>query len=369
MNLTLSQAMKLRGYYFGAGPAMLPEEILLQAQQDLINWQGSGVSILEVGHRTEAFMALLSETELLVRKILNVPENYSVLFLGGSARLQFGAIPANILQSGEKAAHIITGTWSELACQEAKKLFPESTYGVGSSESCHFTDIPDNFENLQKNTKYLYFCPNETIHGVRFYPPPMMNEIPWVADMTSCLFSEPIDVSQYGLIFAGAQKNIANAGMTLVIVSNDWLEQAPNHTIPTMIDFRTHAKNKSLYATPPTFNCYLANLMMKWILKQGGLEALHGVNQQKAKNLYQFLEKSNAYHALVAPRARSLMNVCFSSGDSKKDELLIQKAEESGLYGLKGHRVLGGLRASLYNAMSLEGVERLIDFLIQEEKI
>jgi phosphoserine aminotransferase len=358
--------MKPRGYYFGAGPAMLPDEILLQTQQDLMNWNDTGVSILEVGHRTEAFMQLLAETETLMRQILNIPEQFAVLFLGGSARLQFGAIPENILEKHQKAAYIVTGTWSELAFEEAQKLYPEKSYCIASSKHQNFTDIPDDFEKIQENTQYLYFCPNETIHGVRFTPPPALNHLPWVADMTSCIFSEPVDFQRYGLIFAGAQKNIANAGMTIVIIRKDWLEATPESTIPTMMDFRVHAKHQSLYATPPTFNCYLANLMMKWIIKQGGVQKLYEVNQLKAQTLYAFLDASEDYHAMVAPRARSLMNVCFTTQDEIKDTALLEQANQEALYGLKGHRVLGGLRASLYNAMPLAGVEELIHFLLKK---
>lgn len=355
--------MKPRGYYFGAGPAMLPEEILLQAQQDLLNWNGHGLSILEIGHRTETFMNLMKDTEARVRNLLHIPSEYAVLFLGGSARLQFGAIPLNVLKADERLAYIITGAWSKMAFAEGQKLFQEKAYLLGSSENLQFTDIPENLGHLESNTCYIYFCLNETIHGVRYQPPKALEELPWVADMTSCLFSEPIDIKRYGLIFAGAQKNIANAGMTLVIVRKDWLEHPPGHLMPTMLDLRTHLAHESLYATPPTFNCYLANLMMKWIEKQGGVQTLNAINQQKAKMLYDFLDTSSQYKAMVAPRARSMMNVCFTAGDEQKDAELLEKADKNGLYGLKGHKVLGGLRASLYNAMPLEGVEALISFL------
>jgi phosphoserine aminotransferase len=355
--------MKPRGFYFGAGPAMLPDEILLQAQQDLMNWKNTGLSILEIGHRSSDFMDMLAETESLIREILNIPHEYAVLFLGGSARLQFGAIPENFLLKDKKAAFMVTGTWSQLAFEESKKLYPEQSYCIANSESQGFCDIPEQFAEIQDQTQYLYFCPNETIHGVRFTPPDEYKHLPWIADMTSCLFSEPIEIRRYGLIFAGAQKNIANAGMTLVIVRKDWLEQSPQSIVPTMMDLRTHAVHHSLYATPPTFNCYMAYLMMKWIIKQGGVKTLAQINQTKAEMLYDFIDHSLDYHARVAPRARSLMNVCFSTGDKKRDADLLMNANLSCLYGLKGHRVLGGLRASLYNAMPLQGVEALLDFL------
>lgn len=363
MKLWMKFKMKPRGYYFGAGPAMLPEEILREAQQGLLNWDGQGVSILEIGHRTEAFMGLMKDTEERARNILDIPADYAVLFLGGSARSLFGTIPLNILQENEKVAYIVTGSWSKMAFSEGQKLLKDSAYILGSSESLQFTDIPDSLEPLQPLTRFVYFCPNETIHGVRFQSPKELEDIPWVADMTSCLFSEPIDIKRYGLIFAGAQKNIANAGMTLVIVRKDWLENPPAHVLPTMMDLRIHLAHESLYATPPTFNCYLANLMMQWIEKQGGVNTLNMINQEKANMLYDFLDQSHNYKAVVAARARSLMNVCFTTGDEHKDAKLLEKADKNGLYGLKGHKVLGGLRASLYNAMPLAGVETLISFL------
>jgi len=341
---------------------MLPEDVLLQAQQDILNWQNQGLSILEVGHRTEAFTSLVAETELLVRQILNVPNNYRILFLGGAARAQFANIPANFLHAREKAAYIVTGTWSEMAYEEAQKCF-SSAYCVATASASNFTDLPVQCADIMPSTKYLYFCPNETIHGVRFLPPQSMNSVPWVADMTSCLFSEPIDVSQYGLIFAGAQKNIANAGLTLVIVRQEWLDEPPWQLLPTMLDLRTHAQHNSLFATPPTFNIYLANLMLHWLNGQGGLQAIYEANQSKAKLLYSFLDTSAKYRALVKPQARSIMNVCFTSDINKHDLAIINQAENNGLYGLKGHRLLGGLRASIYNAMPISGVEKLIAFL------
>ncbi|NBX84695.1 MAG: 3-phosphoserine/phosphohydroxythreonine transaminase [Gammaproteobacteria bacterium] len=355
--------MKPRGYYFGAGPAVLPDEILTKAQQDLWTWKDTGVSILEIGHRTEVFMNLMQETETLIRKLLKITDDYAVLFLGGAARAQFAMVPMNILQPGKRAAHVVTGTWSQMAFDEAKRLYPESTYCVASSESSAFRLPVDTVESIQTDTQYLSFTPNETIHGNRYEPTAAYNHLPWVADMTSCILSEPINIQQYGLIFAGAQKNLANAGMTLVIVKKAWLEQSPMAILPTMFDYRVHEKHQSLYSTPPTFNCYLAYEMLKWVEAQGGVEEMKVLNQRKSDMLYDFLDSSSQFQAFVAPSIRSKMNVCFSTGNAEKDAALLKKADAKGLYGLKGHRVLGGLRASLYNAMPLQGVESLIDFL------
>jgi phosphoserine aminotransferase len=355
--------MKPRGYYFGAGPAVLPDEILKKAQQDLWTWKDTGVSILEIGHRTEVFMNLMCETEALLRKLLKITDDYAILFLGGAARAQFGMVPMNILQSGKRAAYVVTGTWSQMAFDEAKRLYPEAAYCVANSESSAFQQPISNLEPIQSNTQYLSFTPNETIHGNRYEPSMEYQNLPWVADMTSCILSEPIDIQRYGLVFAGAQKNLANAGMTLVIVKKAWLQQSPMSILPTMFDYRTHEKHQSLYATPPTFNCYLAYEMLRWIEAQGGVEAMQDLNQRKSNMLYDFLDSSSKYQTFVAPSIRSKMNVCFTTGDSIKDAELLKKADDAGLYGLKGHRVLGGLRASLYNAMPVKGVEALVKFL------
>lgn len=355
--------MKPRGTYFGAGPAMLPEHILEQAQMDLMNWQGCGVSILEVGHRSPEFMQLLQETEQFIRDNLSVPDTHEILFIGQAARLQFSAIPLNFLHPGEKASFIVTGIWSEMAYEEAKRLLPNQIECLGSSKDLSFMDVPKQLAEISKDSRYLYFTPNETIHGVSYSPPEQYKGYEWVADMTSCLFSQPIDISQYGLIFAGAQKNLANSGLTLVIVKKSWLAR-PSYTIlPKLLDYRTSAQYQSLYATPPTFNCYIAHQMMLWIKHQGGVQVLAEKNQKKAQLLYDFIDSSDNYHALVDKSCRSLMNVCFTTGSEEADTALLKAADAAALYGLKGHKLLGGLRASLYNAMPLSGVQRLIDFL------
>lgn len=354
--------MMTRGYNFGAGPSMLPESILRETQEELLNWQNLDMSVLEIGHRTPEFMALMEQTEQAFRELLKVPANYHVLFLGGAARTQFSMIPMNLLATGEQSGYLITGLWSSLAYQEAVKI--KQAYCVASDEENGFIKVPSSEKwQIKKNTKYLYFTPNETVNGVRFAKIPTISGIPLIADMTSCLMSEPITVSDYGLIFAGAQKNIANAGLTLVIISDELLNSLPDNVIPTMFDYRTHSSTHSLYATPPTFNCYLAGKMAQWVQAQGGVEALYEINCAKASKLYDYIDSSGFYHCKVSEEARSLVNICFSLADANLEELFLAVAKTRGLYALKGHRTVGGLRASIYNAMPMEGVEYLIKFM------
>jgi phosphoserine aminotransferase len=354
--------MKTRVYNFGAGPAMLPEAILKKAQEELLNWNNLGISILEVGHRTKEFTHLLAHAELTLRKILTIPSNYRILFLGGAARTQFAMIPMNFLQPEEQAGYLVTGIWSQLALEEAQLL--KRAYSVNNNNTKAYTSVPDRGTlSVKDNTAYIYFTPNETVNGIRLPYVPRADGIPLIADMTSCLLSEPIDVSRYGLIFAGAQKNIANAGLTVVIIREDLLEKTPNPFIPTMLNYKTQTEHHSLYATPPVFNCYLAAKMFDWIIEQGGIESLFQQNCLKAAKLYQYLDASEFYTTYVEPESRSIMNVCFALHDKELEETFIQLAEQHGLYALKGHRLVGGLRASLYNAMPISGVDALIDFM------
>ncbi|MDI1351645.1 MAG: 3-phosphoserine/phosphohydroxythreonine transaminase [bacterium] len=354
--------MTKRIYNFGAGPAMLPESILKNAQEELLNWHNTGMSIMEVGHRTPEFTHLLEHAEHVLRQLLTIPDDYQVLFLGGAARTQFSMIPMNFLQPEEQAAYLVTGVWSQMALEEAQKL--KKAYGISSIFADSYNSIPErNAINLQNNTSYLYYTPNETVNGIRFPYVPKTNGIPLIADMTSCLLSEPIDVKQYGLIFAGAQKNIANAGLTVVIIRNDLLDKIPNPIVPSMLHYKLHADHHSLYATPPVFNCYMAALMFDWIKEQGGIEALFQQNCFKAAKLYQYLDSSEFYTTEVLPEARSIVNICFSMQKETLIDRFIQLAEQQGLCALKGHRLIGGLRASLYNAMPISGVDLLIEFM------
>ncbi|WP_419421071.1 3-phosphoserine/phosphohydroxythreonine transaminase [Legionella sp. D16C41] len=351
-----------RGYNFGAGPAMLPTEILLEAQQELLNWQGLGMSVMELGHRTSEFIALMEEAEYCLRRILNIPQNYYVLFLGGAARTQFSMIPLNLLKTGQQAGFFITGIWSSMAYEEAKRL--KKAYIIASSEEAGFLAIPPKqIWQFKENTTYIYYTPNETVNGVRFAPPPQHANIPLVADMTSCLLAEPVDIADYGLIFAGAQKNIANSGLTIVIIRQDLVESNKQKKLPTMLDFRVHAKSKSLYATPPTFNCYLALKMFKWIEQQGGVAELYKQNCQKAAKLYNYIDSTPFYRCHIDKNARSLFNVCFTLANDALEEAFLKQAAKRGLLALKGHRAVGGLRASMYNSMPIAGVDCLIEFM------
>ena len=356
------RAMKNRAYNFGAGPAMLPDALLLEAQAELLNWQGEGMSVMEIGHRTPEYMALMEEIEADFRELLAIPKNYTVLFIPSPGRTQFAMIPMNLLSAGQQGGYLVSGMWSAMALEEAEKL--KLGYCVSSSEDTGFTDIPSPSSwKLQENTAYLYFTANETVHGVRFAQTPHAETIPLVADMTSCILSEPINVSDYGLIFAGAQKNISIPGLTIVIIRSDLLDKTPASTVPTMLDYRTHATHHSLYATPPAFNCYLAGKMFKWIKEQGGIKALYKINCQKAAMLYDYIDNSSFYHCAVKPSSRSIMNVCFSLTQKELETEFLEQANQHGLYALKGHRAVGGMRASLYNAMPMAGVESLVAFM------
>lgn len=341
---------------------MLPEPILLEAQAELLDWQGSGMSILEVNHRSDAFQSLLLQAEADIRELLRIPDYYHVLFLGGAARTQFAMVPMNFLSPEAYAGYLVSGIWSSLAYEEACKL--KHAYCVASSQADGFNKTPDPASwTLRDSTQYVYFTPNETINGVRFTQVPEVGSTPLVVDMTSCLLSEPIEIDKFALIFAGAQKNISTAGLTLVIVRDDLLEQLPEPVIPTMMDYRTQVAHRSLYATPPVFNCYLAATMFRWVKQQGGVEALYAVNCQKAARLYQYLDDSSFYTCAIEKNSRSLMNVCFFLNNQSLEKDFLMRAQERGLVGLKGHRLVGGLRASLYNAMPMAGVDALIAFM------
>lgn len=354
--------MKARIYNFGAGPAMLPEPVLKEAQAELLNWHHLGMSVLEVGHRTDQFISLLEQAEQSLRELLVIPQNYDVLFLGGAARTQFAMIPMNFLHPDDKAGYLVTGIWSQMALEEAEQL--KNAYCIASEKQNNYTSVPAaNSWKSKEGTSYIYYTPNETVNGVRFPYVPKTGTIPLIADMTSCLLSEPLDISQYGLIFAGAQKNIANAGLTVVIVRKDLLGRLPDPVIPTMLNYKIQAEYRSLYATPPVFNCYLALKMFEWVKNQGGVDALFQQNCSKAAALYDYLDGSDFYTTKVTPEARSLVNVCFSLKNPILESKFIAEAEQRGLCALKGHRYVGGLRASLYNAMPMAGVNALIDFM------
>lgn len=354
--------MQNRAYNFGAGPATLPTEILLEVQEELLNWHGRGMSIMEIGHRTADFVELLDETRCLLREVLRVPKNYHILFLGMPARSQFAMVPMNLLSPNHKAGYLVSGMWSALAFAECQKI--KRAYCVGSSESCEFTNIPSQLDwSLQENTRYVYYTTNETVNGVRFQSTPNFGEVPLVADMTSSILSEPIDINDFGVIFAGAQKNIAPAGLTVLIIREDLIPSEIGSNLPTIFNYNTHIVNESLYATPPTFNCYMANKMFKWVKKQGGVAALYELNLNKSRKLYEYIDNSNFYYCKVSKSSRSLMNICFNINNEDLIPKFLQQSTSHGLLALKGHRAVGGLRASLYNSMPMSGVDALIDFM------
>lgn len=354
--------MTIRVYNFGAGPAMLPESLLREAQEEFLDWNNTGMSILEIGHRSVAFELLLKHAEQTLRALLAIPQDYEVLFLGGAARTQFAMIPMNFLQAGEHAGYLDTGIWSHMALLEAQRL--KRAYCVASSEKDAYRSIPERKTwKVKENTNYLYYTPNETINGVRFPYVPKVPGVTLVADMTSCLLSEPIDIKCYDLIFAGAQKNIANAGLTLVIIKKDLLTTIPNPPVPTMFDYKIQAEHHSLYATPPVFNCYMAAKTFDWLQAQGGIETVFKLNCEKAAKLYQYLDSSDFYITTIDKEARSLVNICFSLKNTALEEQFIQEAQAHGLSSLRGHRLVGGIRASLYNAMPMAGVDALIAFM------
>ena len=360
--ITKSRRMKIRAYNFGAGPAMLPESILLEAQAELLNWKGLGMSVMEVGHRTPPFEALMEELEASFRDVMSIPNNYHVLFLGGAARTQFAMVPLNCLGRDSKAGYLISGIWSSMAYDEASRL--SHAYCIASSEPNQFTSVPNARSwRIEDDTRYVYYTPNETINGVRFNKIPDVGNIPLVADMTSCMLSEPFKVTDFGVMFAGAQKNISSAGLTIVIIRDDLLNDAPAYPIPTMMDYRTHVTHHSMYATPPMFNCYLALKMLEWVKAQGGVELLYKINQQKAAALYDYIDASSFYHCSIEKHSRSIVNVCFTLEKKELEDAFLTLATQCGLLALKGHRTVGGLRASLYNAMPMAGVNALLAFM------
>lgn len=355
-----------RVYNFSAGPAVLPEVVLEQAGQELTDWQGAGMSVMEMSHRGKAFTSIAEQAEADFRELLAIPDNYKVLFLQGGASSQFAMIPLNLLRGKSGADYINTGDWSRKAIAEASRYTAVNV--AASSEYGNFTDIPA-FADWQCDPQaaYLHYTPNETIRGVEFGWIPESGEVPLVADMSSTLLSRPFDVSRYGLIYAGAQKNIGPAGLTLVIVRDDLIGQTSAGT-PTMFDYAVHAKAGSMYDTPPTYAWYMAGLVFQWLKKLGGLSVMAEINQRKAEKLYQAIDQSGFYHNPVRKDCRSWMNIPFVLADSTLDQRFLAEAEAAGLSALKGHRDLGGMRASIYNAMPEAGVDALIEFMQQFER-
>jgi phosphoserine aminotransferase len=354
--------MTKRIYNFSAGPAVLPLAALEEAQRDLLALPGVGESILEISHRSKAFDAVIQGAEADMRKLAGIPDNYHVLFLQGGASLQFSMVPLNLMPPGGKADYIITGIWSKKAMKEAQKVGNVNI--AASTEPDNFTRIPTQEElKLTPDAAYVHFTTNNTIHGTEWKREPDTGDVPLVADASSDIFSRPIDVRRYGMIYAGAQKNLAPAGLTLAIIRDDLLARSPQG-LHTMLDYNTHAKEKSLYNTPPVFAIYIARLVLKHLLDEGGLEEMARRNQTKAALLYDAIGASGGfYRAHAQPDSRSLMNVTFRLPSEELEKKFVSEATRAGLEGLKGHRSIGGIRASIYNAFPRDGVDALVEFM------
>ena len=350
-----------RIFNFSAGPSMLPVPVLEEAAADLLNYKGCGQSVMEMSHRSPVYEEIIKDAEAALRKLMNIPDNYKVLFLQGGASTQFAAVPLNLLSKSGKADYIVSGQFSKKAYDEATKYGDISI--AASSASANFSYIPEfTAKDIRPDADYVHICYNNTIYGTKFPEIPDTGSIPLVADMSSCIISEPVDVSRFGLIYAGAQKNMAPAGLTIVIVREDLLGKARPET-PTMLNYTIMAENDSMYNTPPCYCIYIAKLVYEWILSMGGLEEMKRRNERKASLLYDYLDSQSYYTAPVVASSRSMMNVTFVTGDKELDKKFAAEAAKAGLANLKGHRSVGGMRASIYNAMPYEGVETLVAFM------
>ena len=349
-----------RVYNFSAGPSMLPEEVLKKAQDEMLECGNSGMSVMEMSHRSKEYQAIIDSAEALVRELMNVPDNYKVLFLQGGGSTQFAMVPLNFANKNKKADYVITGQWAKKAAAEAERYITVNR--VASSADKTFSYIPKlDKSTFSSDADYFYICYNNTIYGTRYTQLPETDK-PIIADISSCAMSEVIDVTKFGMLFAGAQKNLGPAGVTLVIVREDLLGDAMDIT-PTMLNYQTHADNGSMYNTPPTYGIYILKLVLEWIKSKGGIAELQKVNEAKAKILYDYLDSSKMFKGTVVPEDRSLMNAPFVTGNEELDAKFVAEAKAAGFVNLKGHRTVGGMRASIYNAMPVEGVEKLVEFM------
>ena len=355
-----------RVYNFSAGPAVLPEEVLQEAAAEMMVYKGCGMSVMEMSHRSKEFDNIIKEAEQDLRDLLNIPDNYKVLFLQGGASQQFSAIPMNLMKNGV-ADYIVTGQWAKKAYQEACRY--GKAVKVASSEDKTFSYIPDCSDlPIDDDADYVYICENNTIYGTKFKTLPNTKGKTLVADVSSCFLSEPMDVTKYGVIYGGVQKNIGPAGVVIVIIREDLIRDDVMEGTPTMLKYKTQADAGSLYNTPPCYGIYICGKVFKWLKKQGGLEAMKERNEKKAKILYDFLDQSKLFKGTVVKEDRSLMNVPFVTGDKDMDAKFIAEATAAGFVNLKGHRTVGGMRASIYNAMPIEGVQKLVEFMEKFEK-
>ena len=356
-----------RVYNFSAGPSMLPESVLRRAADEMLDYHGCGQSVMEMSHRSKEYQGTIDSAESLLREVMGIPDNYKVLFLQGGASSQFAMIPMNLMTKSGKADFVLTGQWATKAYQEASRY--GEAHVVASSKDKTFSYIPDlDPAAFTKDADYFHICMNNTIYGTRYTKLPETGDVPLVADISSCILSEPIDVSRFALLYAGAQKNMAPAGLTVVTIREDLIGHAMDIT-PTMFNYKTHADNGSMYNTPPCYNIYIAGLVLEWIRDEiGGLEEMKKINEKKAGMLYDFLDRSKLFRGTVVPKDRSLMNVPFVAGSDELDAKFVKAATAAGFVNLKGHRTVGGMRASIYNAMPVEGVEKLVAFMQNFEK-
>ena len=355
-----------RVYNFSAGPAVLPEEVLSEAAAEMLDYRGTGMSVMEMSHRSKSYETIIEDAESDLRDLLHIPENYKVLFLQGGGSTQFAMVPMNLMKN-RVADYIITGQWAKKAHKEA------SIYGkanaIASSADKTFSYIPDCSDlPVSEDADYVYICENNTIYGTKFWTLPNTKGKLLVADQSSCFLSEPVDVSKYGLIFAGAQKNVGPAGTVIVIIREDLITEDVLEGTPTMLRYKIHADAKSLYTTPPTYGIYMCGKVFKWLKAKGGLEEMKKINEEKAKILYDFLDESKLFKGTVVKKDRSIMNVPFITGNEELDALFVKESKAAGLENLKGHRTVGGMRASIYNAMPKAGVEKLVEFMADFEK-
>ncbi len=350
-----------RVYNFSAGPSMLPLSVLEKAAAEMVCYGESGMSVMEMSHRSPDYEKIIADAQALLRKVMNIPDNYKVLFLQGGASTQFAAVPLNLMNGNKKADYILSGQFSTKAYKEAQKY--GDVKAVASSKDANFTFVPVvKKEEFRTDADYVHICFNNTIYGTKFPYIPETGDIPLVADMSSCILSEPVDVSKFGMIYAGAQKNMSCAGLTIVIIREDLMGKS-REDIPTMLDYKTMADNDSMYNTPPCYAIYIAKLVYEWIEELGGLQKMKELNEKKAKLLYDYLDAQSYYSAPVQKESRSMMNVTFVTGDADLDKKFASQASAAGLKNLKGHRSVGGMRASIYNAMPYEGVEALVAFM------
>ena len=350
-----------RVYNFSAGPAVLPEEVLKEAAAEMLDYNGTGMSVMEMSHRSDAFKEIIETAEQDLRDLMKIPDNYKVLFLQGGASQQFAMIPMNLMKN-KVADYIITGQWAKKAYNEAKKFGKANA--IASSEDKTFSYIPDCSDlPISEDADYVYICHNNTIYGTTFKTEPNTKGKLLVADMSSDILSQPVDVSKYGMIYFGVQKNVGPAGVVVCIIREDLITEDVLEGTPTMLTYKTHADAKSLYNTPPAYGIYICGKVFKWLKKQGGLEAMKEKNEKKAKILYDFLDSSKMFKGTVVPKDRSLMNVPFVTGDKDLDAKFVKEAAKAGFVNIKGHRTVGGMRASIYNAMPIEGVEKLVEFM------